>query len=141
MTKLHCDKSTNQRIEKGNCFKNGQGIVQRLLAAREMGRNIGFKEIFKHELTSSPMALAVNGILATPSNKSALGEIIENSIEDKSYCIPFNSNDDNLCHIFDGMAIVHRIGKPVNTRTFDDYAKKFFKIIFKNKHQVKCIDF
>ncbi|KAF5282317.1 hypothetical protein FQR65_LT14371 [Abscondita terminalis] len=36
----------------------GQEFLQQLLAAKEIGRNIDYQEVFKHELTQNPMTLA-----------------------------------------------------------------------------------
>lgn len=44
---------------------------------KEMGRSVNYNELFNHEITPYPMALAQNGILNIPTNKSALGDIIK----------------------------------------------------------------
>lgn len=44
------------------------------------------------------------------------------------------------CHIYDGMSVVQKLGKPVGATSFRDYAKRFLAIIFKNPHKAKRID-
>lgn len=68
-----------------------------------MGRNIKYEDIFKHELTAFPMALAPNGVISTPSNKSELGKIIETFT---ASCKELPLAKYKTCHIFDGMALI-----------------------------------
>jgi hypothetical protein len=117
----------------------GQQFLQKILAAKEMGRNVDYSQIFQHELTTFPMSLTINGQLNTPSNKSALGNIIESHAQFVNKNLP-NVENTKTCHIFDGMSIVQSLGKPKQCRTFGEYSQIFSNIIFKNKHGAQRID-
>ncbi|CAH1115223.1 unnamed protein product [Psylliodes chrysocephalus] len=99
-----------------------------------MGRNIKYKDIFKDELTTYPMSLAPTGILSTTSNKSNLENIIKKFTRS---CNDLPSrNFGKICHVFDGMTLIQRVGKPTNAKSFEEYAN-----IFKNKYNAERIDF
>ncbi|KAJ8943944.1 hypothetical protein NQ314_009608 [Rhamnusium bicolor] len=121
--------SKNLPVRKDHKVKThmqGQEILQKLFAAREMGRKINYQDIFKHELTSYPMALALNDdILITPSNKSALGAILESYGPTATSNFP-HTNNSAMCYIYDGMSLVQSLGSH-----FCPTLKKSFEEIFK----------
>ncbi|XP_031340958.1 uncharacterized protein LOC116169072 [Photinus pyralis] len=117
----------------------GQQFLQKILAAKEMGRNINYEDIFRHELTHFPMSLTANGQLGTPSHKSALGNILEKYTQSCTMLPPEKENT-KTCHIYDGMSIVQILGKPLNCKTFGEYAEIFSKIVFTNRFNAKRVD-
>ncbi|CAG9760339.1 unnamed protein product [Ceutorhynchus assimilis] len=125
--------------DKRKTFRKGQEFLQKILAAKEMGRHSNYADIFKHELTAYPMSLAPTGILSTPSNKSNLGNIIEKFTSSCKDLPPGNSGE--TFHVFDGMALIQGLGKPTNARTFGEYANILKAIVFKNKYNAGRIDF
>ncbi|KAK4885392.1 hypothetical protein RN001_001663 [Aquatica leii] len=129
---------TQTKSSKKTEALEGQQFLQRILAVKEMGRMIDYNPIFRHELTTSPTSLTVNGQLATPSNKSALGGIIENFTTVESTLPPIK--DAKLCLIFDGMAMVQRISKPPKCNTFGELAAIFVNKIFKNQFGAQRVD-
>ncbi|KAK4882604.1 hypothetical protein RN001_005923 [Aquatica leii] len=129
---------TQTKSSKKTEALEGQQFLQRILAVKEMGRMIDYNLIFRHKLTTSPTSLTVNGQLATPSNKSALGGIIENFTTVESTLPPIK--DAKVCLIFDGMAMVQRIGKPPKCNTFGELAAIFVNKIFKNQFGAQRVD-
>ncbi|KAK4877224.1 hypothetical protein RN001_009730 [Aquatica leii] len=132
------DTCTQTKSSKKTEALEGQQFLQRILAVKEMGRMIDYNLIFRHELTTSPTSLTVNGQLATRSNKSALGGIIENFTTVESTLPPIK--DAKVCLIFDGMAMVQRIGKPPKCNTFGELAAIFVNKIFKNQFGAQRVD-
>ncbi|KAK4881851.1 hypothetical protein RN001_005170 [Aquatica leii] len=132
------DTCTQTKSSKKTEALEGQQFLQRILAVKEMGRIIDYNLIFRHELTTSPTSLTVNGQLATPSNKSALGGIIENFTTVESSLPPIK--DAKVCLIFDGMAMVQRIGKPPKCNTYGELAAIFVNKIFKNQFGAQRVD-
>lgn len=137
------NKSANVKQKKNPPAKSdsmlGQQFLQKILAAKEMGRNVEYNEIFQYELTPFPMSLTVNGQLNTPSHKSALGAIVQEYTQCVNKLPPVMDNA-KTCHIFDGMSVVQRLGKPSKCRTFGDYANIFANMIFNNPHGAERID-
>ncbi|XP_072398756.1 uncharacterized protein [Diabrotica undecimpunctata] len=126
--------------EKKKIVQAGQEFLQKILAAGAIGRDINYEDVFKHELTAYSMSLAPAGVLSVPSNKSALGSIIEQfTVTSKYLLLPLQNH--KTCHIFDGMSLIQAVGKPSNAKTFDDYARILKSIVFKNPYSAKRIDF
>ena len=93
------------------------------------------KNFFSHEDQMSPPSLSENGHLWPTKSKSRISKCIEegNKINQEE-CPQVDSK------IFDGSALVN-ILRPVNCRTFDDYAQKLVMTYIKNQlHPVKRVN-
>jgi hypothetical protein len=73
----------------------GQQFLQKILVAKNWE---DYGQIFQHELPTFPMSLAINGQLNTPSNKSALSNIIESHARFVNKNLPREENA-KTCHI------------------------------------------
>ncbi|CAG9760246.1 unnamed protein product [Ceutorhynchus assimilis] len=127
-----------KKAEKAKSVQGCQSLLQQILAANQMGRNIEKNDIFQYELTTFPMALfSGTHILATPTNKSSLGNIVEQfttSVKE----LPVSSK--KTCHIFDAMSIVQSLGKPAAAKTFLYYGNVFNSVLSKNKYNASRLD-
>ena len=109
-------------------IKADRKLLQRLLTVSLAGRNIDMHDILKHELSNVPLPLAnVNGTLNSTTNSDLVNILMDG--ETIPHTIPAPTMHQNTCVLIDGHALVQALGKPQTCRTFDDYARVFFRAV------------
>ena len=92
--------------KKRQTIKSDRNLFQWLLVAKDSGRDVDLKNILSHELTPVPLALADTDGNLRPTNKAALGRIIEQGVT--AEVLPVSAL--KICSIIDDQALVQAIG-------------------------------
>ncbi|KAG0710562.1 hypothetical protein GWK47_022565 [Chionoecetes opilio] len=118
--------------QKGQTIKADRLLFQRLHVAQDSGRDIDLKSLLSHELTPVPLSLADTAGRRRPTNKAALGKILEDGVNVE--VVPKSSL--KTCFIIAGQALVQAIGKPMGSKSFGDLADVFNASVFShfNEH-------
>ena len=116
---------------KMRMIKADRRLLQQLLTASLAGRKVDLNEVLQHELSSIPLSLAkVNGDMNSIT-KAELAKIIT-----KNEKILPNATEpgttQRTCILVDGNAYIQSLGKPKNCKTFEEYARIFFKSLLIN---------
>ena len=119
-------------VLKQKAIKADRNLYQRLLVAKEAGRDVDLNEILSHELSPVPLALADISGTMRPTNKAVLGSILQShGIVEKQ--IPMATL--KTCVIIDGQAVVQAIGKPQNAKNFGQFADRFVGHVFSHLNE------
>ena len=108
-------QKANRKFSKTALDQNHQQLNAGI---KGVGGAIGLKNFFSQENQTSPSSLSENGHLRPAKSKSSIINCIEE--ENKIHQQKYPQVDSK---IFDGGALVNML-RPVNCRTFDDYAQK-----------------
>ena len=110
--------SVNVTSEKQKILqiKADRDIFRRLLVAIESRRDINLDALLMKELSPVPLSLANSDGSLRATNKSQLGNILE----DGHIAPSLPESTVQVCTIIDRMALVHATGKPFGSVTFGD---------------------
>ena len=112
--------------KKSNTLKDDINLLfQRLLVAKDISN------ILSHEITRVPLALADTVGNLRPTNKAALGKILERGVS--AEVLPVSAL--KTCSIIDGQTLVQAIGKPYGAKSFGDIADAFNTYVFSHFNQ------
>ena len=120
--------------------KADRKLLQQLLTASLAGRQIDMHSILQHELSNVPLSLAKTNGTLNMATKSDLINILmgRDTILHK---IPAPKPEQKTCVLIDGHALIQALGKPSNCRTFNEYARAFFRCVTANiDEHVKRVD-
>lgn len=112
---------------KQKTVKADRNLFQRLLVSKEGGREVDLKQILCHELSPVPLSLSDTSGALRPTNKAALGSILQTKTTVEKQLPPTNLK---TCVIIDGQALVQAIGKPPNAQSFGQLADVFVTSVF-----------
>ena len=127
--------STKEKSDK-KMIKADRKLFQRILVARDAGRDVNLENIMSHEISPVPLSLAhPGGKLRTPINKSQLATI-GGFIDQERTQSSLPSADLSTCVIIDGQALVQALGKPKKASTFGDLADSFTSTAFGNLRKI-----
>ena len=109
-------------------IKADRQLIQRLLNASKVGRNIDMADIMKHELANIPLSLACTNRKMTTTAKSDLLSLVTEQLGiERPVELPTTSC--LTCLLIDGHAVIQVLGKPSKGTTFDQYANHFKKLL------------
>ena len=112
-------------------IKADRRLLQQLLTASLAGRKVDLNEVLQHELSSIPLSLAkVNGDMNS-TTKAELAKIITKN-EKILPNVTEPGTTQRTCILVDGHAYIQSLGKPKNCKTFEEYARIFFKSLLIN---------
>ena len=131
LTTMYMVANKKDISQKGQTIKSDRFLFQRLLVAKESGRDVDLKNLLSHELTNVPLSLADTAGNLRPTNKAALGKILENGVSVE--VLPESSL--KTCFIIDGQALVQAIGKPFGAKSFGNLADVFNATVFSHFNQ------
>ena len=103
-------------------------MFQRLLVAKNSGRDV---DILSHELTPVLLALADTAGNLHPTNKAALGKIMEEGVTAEVFPV----SALKTCSISDGQDLGQAIGKPPGATSSGDLADAFNTSVFSHFNQ------
>lgn len=69
--KMYMVENKKSASQKSQTIKADRNLFQRLLVAKDSGRDVDLKNILSHELTPVPLALADTAGNLRPTNKAA----------------------------------------------------------------------
>ena len=106
--------------------KSDRNLFQRLLLAKESGRDINLKGLLEHELSPVPLSLADSSGQLRTCDKAALQHILEEGV-----CVDtLSAAAITTCTIIDGQALVQALGRPSSCSTFGAFADIFAARVF-----------
>ena len=105
-------KQSQIHSQKSHTIKADINLCQWLHVAKDSGRDVDLNNILRHE----PLALADTAGNLCPTNKAALGKILEQRVT--AEVIPVSAL--KTCSITDGQTLVQAIGKPSGAKSFGD---------------------
>ena len=108
-------------------IKADRNLYQRLLIAKDAGREIDLQTVLSHELAARPLSLADTSGLLNKTNKAVLGQILKQITKEQ---LP--SSMEKTCTIIDGPALIQALGKPAKATNFGDLADCFADAVFRN---------
>ena len=112
-------------------IKADRRLLQQLLTASLAGRKVDLNEVLQHELSSIPLSLAkVNGDINSTA-KAELAKIITKN-EKILPNVREPHTTQRTCVLVDGHAYIQTLGKPKSCKTFEEYARVFFKSLVIN---------
>ena len=103
-------------------------FFKRLLEAKYAGREIDLKKLLCHELSPDPLAIADTAGNLRPTNKAALGKLLEEDVRVET--LP--TTELKTCTIIDGQAMAQAVGRPAGSETFGDLSDAFSDAVFNN---------
>ena len=136
-------KASVNHQNKNKSVKADRNLIQKLFNASQAGRSIEMQTILQHELSLVPLSLAKSNEQMNSTSKSALLQILSKDIGiDVPYEIcNVENGSTSTCVLIDGHALIQKLGKPSNCRTFGDYAEVFSQAVLKYfRHSVKRVD-
>jgi hypothetical protein len=138
---LYTTTVTNKQNES-KTLKADRKLIQQLFNASQAGRKIEMQQVLMHELSIVPLSLAkTSGELNSTSKSDILTTLTKESEVEPTTEVPPPSEHDTSTVLIDGHALIQRLGKPCNCKTFDDYAAVFLKVVVGYvKETVKRID-
>jgi hypothetical protein len=111
---------------KTETIKVDRQILQRLLLAREGGRNVDMAAVLKHELMSIPSSLVSTKTSLNDGDKSQLIDVIlKDASVRKISALPPMPEESTSALVIDAQDLIHRIGRPSTASNFGDYANAF----------------
>lgn len=110
--------------------KADRNLFQKLLVAKDAGREIDLARLLEHELSSVPMSLCNTLGDLRKTDKSSLGKVLQNEVTQSS--LPTSAR--STCTLIDGQALVQAIGATAACKTFGDFADKFASAVFSYIH-------
>jgi hypothetical protein len=113
---------TNLKLAKAD-----RNLFQRLLVAKDSGRDINLKGLLEHELSPIPLSLACTSQQLRSADKAPLGKILG---QDATVSSLPSANNIATCTVIDGQALVQAMGKTAQCKTFGDFAEKFSMRVF-----------
>ncbi len=116
--------TTNASILK--MAKADRNLFQRLLIAKDAGRDINLDSLLEYELSPVPLSLADTAGQLRHSDKAALSHILEENVLEDTIPVTLAQT----CTIIDGQALVQAMGKPSGCATFGDFADSFASKVF-----------
>ena len=136
---LYKTSVTNMQNEN-KVIKADRKLLQRLLTASLAGRKIDMHDILQHELSNVPLSLAkMNGVLNTTTKSDLINILIGD--DTILHTLPAPTLQQTTCVLIDGHALIQTLGKPHNCRTFEEYARAFFRSVTVNiDENVKRVD-
>lgn len=118
---------SKDKKKKGTAIvKADRDLFQRLIVVMESGRDIDIDSLLTQELCHVPLALANTDGTLRQTNKSQLLPLLEKDGVSQANAPASNTP---TCTIVDGMALVQALGKPKDTKTFGDYAKRVLSAV------------
>ena len=121
LTEMYMVENKKAASRKSQTIKTGRNLFQWLLVTKDSGRYVDLKNILSHERTPVPLALADTAGNIRPTNKAALGKILEQRITAEVLAV----SALKTCSTIDGQALVHAIGKPSGPKSLEDLADAF----------------
>ena len=112
-------------------IKADRRLLQQLLTASLAGRKVDLNEVLQHELSSIPLSLAkVNGDMNSTAKAELAKFITKNEKILPNVREPHTTQ--RTCVLVDGHAYIQTLGKPKSCKTFEEYARVFFKSLVIN---------
>ena len=106
-------------------------LLQQLLTASLAGRKIDLNKVLQHELSSIPLSLAkVSGDMNSTA-KAELAKIITKNEKILPNVTELHTRQ-RTCVLVDGHAYIQTLGKSKSCKTFEEYARVFFKSLLIN---------
>lgn len=119
---------TNESGQK-QVVKADRNLFQRLLVAKDSGRNVNLMDILQYELSPVPLSIADTNRNLRSTAKSVLSKILTENI---GIVNTLPNSELSSCVIIDGPALIQALGKPSNAKTFGDLAEVFCENVFKH---------
>ena len=112
-------------------IKADRRLLQQLLTTSLAGRKVDLNEVLQHELSSIPLLLAkVNGDM----NSTAMAELAKIITKNEKILpnVTEQPTTQRTCVLVDGHVYIQTLGKPKSCKTFEEYARVFFKSLLIN---------
>jgi hypothetical protein len=121
-------RKTTKEKEKQVILKADRSVLQRLVTAYEAGRPVDLAKVLQHELMPVPVSLAEMNKQLRSGPKSSLADVLLEGIT----CPRTIRLEGTSSLLIDGQALVNKIAKPAEAKTFGDVATIFVSTVLKS---------